>query len=105
MAYQLVWTRRAIQGYDSIVQYLEQTWTEKEVGNFILESEDFFELLIQYPSLLQRSHAYKNVYRGPMNKLTMITYRVKTRKREIEIINIRGTRQKPLKREATYSKS
>jgi plasmid stabilization system protein ParE len=97
MAYQLVWTKRALQGYESIVQYLEQQWTDKEVENFILESADFFELLIQYPSLLQRSHTYKNVYRGPMNKLTIITYRVKTRKHEIEIINIRGARQKPLK--------
>lgn len=45
MALALVWTKRAIQGYDKIVNYLEQHWTEKEVRNFIQESDEFFTLL------------------------------------------------------------
>lgn len=97
MALALVWTKRAIHGYDRIVQYLEEHWTDKEVRNFIHESDTFFTLLGQYPELLQKTGRHKNVYRGPMNKLTMITYRVKPRKQEIEIINIRGARQRPFK--------
>ncbi len=97
MALALVWTKRAIRGYDKIVRYLEQHWTEKEVRNFIQSSEDFFTLLCQYPELLQKTKVHKNIYRGPMDKLTMITYRVKPRKHQIELINIRGARQKPLK--------
>lgn len=45
MALALVWTRRAAQGYDKIIRYLEEYWTEKEVRNFVQESEDFFTLL------------------------------------------------------------
>lgn len=97
MAFTLVWTKRAILGYDKIVHYLEHHWTEREVRNFVKESDNFFELLSQYPELLQSTLKYRNVYRGPMNKLTMITYRVKPRKQQIEWINIRGARQKPLK--------
>lgn len=98
MALTLVWTKRAILGYDKIVRYLEQNWTDKEVRNFVKESDEFFELLSQYPELLQGTDKLKNVYRGPMNKLTIITYRVKPRKQQIELINIRGARQKPLKK-------
>lgn len=97
MALALVWTTRAIHGYDKIVRYLEQNWTEKEVRNFIHESEEFFKLLSEYPALLQETSRYKNVHRGPLNKLTVITYRVKPRKHQIELINIRSARQKPLK--------
>ncbi len=97
MALALVWTKRAIHGYDKIVRYLEQYWTDKEVQNFIRESDEFFTLLSQYPELLQKTSKHKNIYRGPMNKLTVITYRVKPRKRQIELINIRGARQKPPK--------
>ena len=97
MALAIVWTKRAIQGYDKIVQYLETNWTEREVRSFVLESDEFFALLSQYPELLQKTSKYKNVYRGSMNNLTIITYRVKTRKQQIELINIRGARQKPLK--------
>ncbi len=97
MALALVWTNRAILGYDKIVRYLEQHWTDREVRNFIQESDEFFTLLSQYPELLQKTSRHKNVYRGPMSKFTVITYRVKSRKQQIEIINIRGARQKPLK--------
>lgn len=97
MALTLVWTKRAIHGYDTIVRYLEEHWTDKEVRNFIRESEEFFTLLSEYPELVQKTSRYKNVFRGPMNKLTVITYRVKPRKKQIELINIRGARQRPLK--------
>ncbi len=97
MALAIVWTTRAIQGFDNIVHYLEQHWTDKEVRNFIHESDEFFTLLSEYPALLQKTSKHKNVYRGPLNKLTVLTYRVKPRKQVIELINIRGARQKPLK--------
>lgn len=97
MALTLVWTKRAIQGYDKIVSYLEQHWTEREIRNFIQESDEFFKLLSEYPELLQKTSRYKNIYRGPMNKFTIITYRVRPRKNQIELINIRAARQKPVK--------
>lgn len=96
MALELVWTKRAIEGFDKIVRYLEQRWTDKEVRNFIHESDEFFTLLSQFPELLQKTSRHKNVYRGPMNKFTVIPYRVKPRKKQIELINIRAARQKPL---------
>jgi len=102
----IVWTNRAIQGYDSIVNYIQQNWPPREVKNFVRETEEFFTLLSEYPELLQKTSRYKYIYRAPMNKLTLITlpyltlpyltYRVKPRKAQIEIINIRSTRQKPL---------
>jgi plasmid stabilization system protein ParE len=98
MALTLVWTKRAMEGYDAIVTYLEHHWSDKEVRNFIKESEEFFELLATYPELLQKTTRYKNVYRGPMNKLTIITYRYKVRTQKIEILTVRGARQKPLKK-------
>jgi plasmid stabilization system protein ParE len=97
MALALVWTKRAIQGYDRIVHYLEEHWTDKEVQNFIRECDEFFMLLSEYPELLQKTSRHKHVYRRPINKLTIVTYRVKPRKQQIELINIRGSRQKPLK--------
>ena len=87
MALALVWTKRAIQGFDKIVRYLEEDWTIRS-RNFIRESDEFFTLLSDYPELLQNPRRHKNVHRGPMNKLTIITYRVKPRKHQIEIINV-----------------
>jgi plasmid stabilization system protein ParE len=98
MALNIVWTVRAAQGFDRIINYLEEQWTEKEVMNFVREANDFFELLKEHPGILQMSSQRKNIHRGPINRLTMLTYRVKPRKKEIELLNIRSTRQIQLKK-------
>ncbi len=96
MALKIIWSRRAEQGYDRIVTYLLTNWSEKEVKLFIQETSNFLELLSENPEILQKSTGKKNLFRGPMNRLTMITYRLYPRKQVIELVNIRSTRQKPI---------
>lgn len=95
MALRIVWTNRAIQGFDNIISYLEDNWTDKEVLNFVKDINEFLELLKYYPELLQKSQKEKNIFRGPVNKLTIMTYRIKPKLKTIEIINIRSSRKKP----------
>jgi plasmid stabilization system protein ParE len=95
MAYQIVWTERAISGFNDVITYLDENWTDREVSNFVNETQEFLTLLSDFPNLLQKTSKYRNVHRGPLNKLIMITYRVKLRKNQIEIINIRDARRKP----------
>lgn len=98
MAFKLVWITQAIRGYDKIINYMEENWSEKEVSNFVNETDRFFETLIYHPEILQKTRSKKNVYRGPINKLTMVTDRVKAIKKQIELISISGSRQKALKK-------
>lgn len=97
MAVRLVWSKRADLGYARIVRHLEKEWTEKEVRNFIRETKHFFDLLKENPRLLEPSQTHKDLFRGPVNRLTIITYRYKPRKKEIVLINIRDARRTPLK--------
>ena len=96
MALEIVWTPRAKRGYDDIIEYLTKNWTDREVGNFVKETFTFLGHLSEYPELLRASNK-KNVRRGPMNKHTILTYRIKPRKKQIQLINIRAAKQKPLK--------
>jgi plasmid stabilization system protein ParE len=98
MAVKLVWTKRAIQGYDRIIKYLEEEWSEKEVRTFVRETAHFFDLLKENPKMLEPTGKHKNLYRGPINRLTIVTYRYKPRKKQIVLVNIRETRRKPLKK-------
>jgi plasmid stabilization system protein ParE len=98
MGFEVIWTTLAEKGYDRIVDYLKEEWTDREIRNFLIETRKFIHLLQKNPQLLQPSTSRKNVFRGPMNRLTLVTYRVWPRKKVIEILNIRGTRQKPLKK-------
>lgn len=95
MALEIVWSIRAEKGFDKILNYLEENWTEREIRNFVEESQEFFDLLKKNPKMLQVSKK-ADLYRGPMNKLTMVTYKVKPRNGQILLVNIRSTRQKPI---------
>ena len=97
MGFEVIWTSRAELGYDRIITYLKEEWTEKEIRNFLRDTRKFLHLLQNNPRLLQPSPSKKNVFRGPMNRLTIVTYRIRPEKELIEIIHVRGARQKPLK--------
>jgi len=97
MAIKIVWSKRADRGYARIVRYLEEEWTEKEVRNFVRETKHFFDLLKENPRLLEPSKTHKELYRGPVNRLTILTYRYRPRKKEIVLVNIREAKRMPLK--------
>jgi plasmid stabilization system protein ParE len=98
MAIELLWSKRAEQGYARLVRYLKKEWTEKEVRNFVRGTNHFFDLLKENPHLLEPSKSHKDLYRGPVNRLTILTYRYKPRKKEIVLINIRQSKREPLKK-------
>ncbi len=98
MALEIVWSKRAEKGYDKILRHLEEEWTEREIRNFIDETRQFLSLLEKNPHLLEPSQVRKNIYRGPMNRLTIVTYRVKPRIKLIELLNVRSSRQRPLRK-------
>ena len=97
MALKIVWTKRAQSGYDKVIDYLQTNITYREVQRFVRQSQEFFNLLSQYPEMLESTKRYKNVRRGPINKYTIVTYRIELKKGLIELINIRSARQRPLK--------
>jgi plasmid stabilization system protein ParE len=69
MAFEIVWTKRASNGYDKIVKYLEENWTGREARNFISDSDKSFETLRTHPEILQKTDWLKNVRRCPINAL------------------------------------
>lgn len=95
MALEVVWTKQALRGFDGIIQYLSTHFSEREVRKFIKETKNLIELLGDYPELLQQTQFHKNLRRGPINKRTIITYRVRPRKGIIEIINICPAKKLP----------
>lgn len=97
MAFEIIWTQQAKRGYDTILDYLSSEWTKKEVKNFVQHTFKFLDNLSEYPRLLESSKSQRNVHKGPINKYTILTYRVKPRKKEIELLSIRSSRQKPIR--------
>ena len=96
MALKIVWTPRAEKGLDNVIEYLEQEWSSKEILALEKRILNLIERISKYPKICPSTKKYPNVRKGLVDKNNYIVYRIRPRKRTIEIINFRGTKQKPL---------
>ena len=96
MDLEIVWSKRAAAGYSRILQHLDENWTTKEVENFEAEIKSFLTILSKQPYILKESKR-KGIRRGPINKFSLLTYQINKKSNQIQLINIRGARQQPLK--------
>ncbi len=90
------WTPQAEKGLDKTILYLEKEWTTKEILQLEKDIDEFINRIIAHPQAYPKTSTYKNTYKGLVNKHSYIVYRIKPRKKQIQIINFRGTRQKPI---------
>jgi len=95
MELEIIWSKRAASGYAKILKYLDRQWTQKEVENFEQEVKKFLKNLSKHPYILRESEKME-FRKGPINKRTMLTYRIDEKKNLLQLINVRSTRQKPL---------
>ncbi|WP_333820268.1 type II toxin-antitoxin system RelE/ParE family toxin [Ohtaekwangia sp.] len=91
---ELFLTRRAEKNYASIKNYIKDEWGEKTASEFILKTEEFFELLRKYPAIGQIE---KNDIRGfQLSSQTRVLYRTKEDK--IIVLAFFDVRQNPNKK-------
>ncbi len=96
MALKIVWTTQAEKGLERVINYLENNWTSKEILNLERNIEEFIKRIAKYPKIYPATSKYKNLRKGLVDKNNYIIYRIKPRNKVIEIVNFRGTKQKPI---------
>ncbi len=97
MALKIVWTPQAEKGLDTVMAYLEEKWTVKEIHNLEKNLRGLLVRIGKYPKICPQTGKHKNVHKGLVDKNNYIIYRIKPRKGIIELINFRGTKQEPVK--------
>jgi|SRR5690606_8172968 len=96
MALKIVWTLQAENGLNKVLEYLEQEWTSKEILVFENNIKDLLFKISKYPEICPRTEKFSNLHKGLIDKNNYIIYKVNYKKKRIEIINFRGTKQRPL---------
>ena len=84
---------RARQDIEQIAEYLSEHWSEQVKLNFLVTLTDKMKLIGQMPHIYRASQQQPDVRECVLNKHTIIFYRVTDS--AIEIITIKGTRQRP----------
>lgn len=74
--YSIFWTDEANSNYDSIVNYLEKNWSDKEKSAFVKKLEKRVELIKQYPEIFPASQLSKKAYRSVLTNQITIYYSI-----------------------------
>ncbi len=96
MALTVVWTPQALKGLDEILEYLETHWTEKEILILEQKIEDFKARVKKYPQMYPPTGKRKNTRKAVLDKHNYFIYRIKPRKKIIELVYFRAAKQKPV---------
>jgi plasmid stabilization system protein ParE len=95
MALEIKWTPQADKGLGVVIEYLEAKWTFREILQLEENITQVTNQISLFPDLYPKSETYKNLHKAIVDKNNYLVYRVNYKKACIEIINFRGTKQKP----------
>ncbi|WP_026708957.1 type II toxin-antitoxin system RelE/ParE family toxin [Flavobacterium frigidarium] len=71
----IIWTDSAIEDYSKNIDYLEEKWTEKVIGDFIEKTEDIIQKIAS-ENLIFKKTDYDNVFQVSVVKQISLFYKL-----------------------------
>ncbi len=93
MALKILWTPKADEGLEQVLEYLEEEWTILEILKLENNLKALLAKISVYPKICPTTSKHKNLHKGLVDKNNYIIYSVDYKNQLIEIINFRGTKQ------------
>lgn len=72
--YKIFWTNEAINNLESILDYLNRSWTQREIDNFKKKLSKQIDLIEKNPKLFPLSDYNPRLRKAVMSKQTTIFY-------------------------------
>lgn len=95
MALRFIWTAQAVKGFNKVIDYLEANWTAKEILNLENKIQQVINQISLNPDQFPKSKKSESLYKAFIDKNNYLVYKISKQSNSIEIINFRGTKQKP----------
>lgn len=93
IAYKVVWSKKAVQGVDNIVEYLDKNWGTKITDDFLAKLSRQITLISRQPELFPLVEGKKYIRRAVLTKQNTIFYEFKNNR--VEVLYVFDTRQNP----------
>jgi plasmid stabilization system protein ParE len=97
MNYQVQWSNQAIKTVNSVIKYLREEWTEKEVDNFLNKLDDVVSMIEINPELFRESIKKKHVHLAIIKRRTLLVYQVRPQKKQVILLMFWNPKQNPKK--------
>ena len=91
--FEIKWTSEAERNLHAIFDYLENTWSEREIANFAKKLESDLQLISNQPSVFSYYDKKKSIRRCVLSPQTTIYYRELPFENVIVIITLFDNRQ------------
>lgn len=95
MALKFIWTKQSVKGFNKVIDYLEAKWTKREILNLENKIQQVINQINLNPDQFPKSEKNLSLHKAIVDKNNYLVYRVIKEMNTVEIINFRGTRQKP----------
>jgi plasmid stabilization system protein ParE len=92
----IVWNRRAINSFNSIIAYLQNEWGDKVTKHFVTRTYQIIDFLAQHPEMGTLENYEKQIRGFVITKHNTLFYRVEDK--QIILLNFFDNRQHPSKK-------
>lgn len=89
----IIWSQKAGETFQRNIDYLKENWTQNEVNKFIARVFEYLEVLAGEPFIARRTYKTKDTYIGVIIPHISIVYRIKPRKKLLEVVTFIDNRQ------------
>ena len=91
----ILWTKRARTSYFTVLDYLDENWTTKEMEQFINRVSLVLKAIQKNPRLFSVSKVNKQVRKAFIDKNNSLFYSVNAYQRKIIVLTFYDNRQDP----------
>lgn len=89
----IIWSRKAGETFQKNIDYLLENSPEVESGKFIARVFEYLDSLSKAPFIARKTYKTKHTYIGVIIPHISVVYRMKPRKRTLEIVAFIDNRQ------------
>ena len=93
MSVKVVWTLEAESLFTKNIYYLRDQWSEKEVGNFITQTEKIIDRIKKHPESFPQGVNSKSYRRARLNKYIVLFYKYYKAQKKVVLLTFWNTKQ------------
>lgn len=97
MAIVIKWADEAKKTFDKNINYLLKEWTEKEIRNFVKQTNNILLNIVAYPEMYSASGRNPTIRKAAINKYIVLYYRYHSTKQEVVLLTFWHNKQDPKK--------
>lgn len=97
MAIIIKWADEARKTFDKNIIYLQEEWTDKEIKNFVKQTNNILLRIVTYPEMYSASRKNSKIRKASINKYIVLYYSYSSPKNEVTLLTFWHNKQDPKK--------